>query len=228
MNSSFDEGDFKKNRGMLLSFSSTLIALWFFGADLKTFSVLGTTVTFTQNTHHVWLVALVTTCYFILRFYQHSPGPIYANNEIYKKHFQNHIIKTMNSLKASTIKTDLNQKILSLGGVTDERFSHETIRATLNTVTNPKEKRRLLSGFSHVVIFHARGKHIQEPNTLKTTPAFQFDYPCPYWLVFLSTYRAKLIANIQTSLGTEYTLPYIWSGFAVVICILKWSTTNIT
>ncbi|MCM2377839.1 hypothetical protein [Pseudomonas marginalis] len=82
-----DEGDFKKARGFLLTYSALVLALWYFGADLTQFKLMGNEVQLHQRTNSVWLVLATINLYFWMRFYQRVPklglyfdGPM---NEIY-------------------------------------------------------------------------------------------------------------------------------------------------
>lgn len=227
MNAGFDEGDFKKARGMLLSFSSVLIALWFFGADLKSVSVLGTTISFTQNTQHVWLVALAANSYFLLRFYQHSPGANYSDNKIYKATLDSFLIKSMRRLKKAKIKEDFFNNLALLGAQENDNYKHDIVRESLSIVNNPTDKRRLTRGIAWIAKFNVRGEYKNlDATELKITPGLEFSYPCPYWLIIIATYKAKISANVKTSLGTEYTLPYLWSGWAAAICVHQWLDVN--
>ncbi|WP_052512452.1 hypothetical protein [Pseudomonas fluorescens] len=227
MNPGFDEGDFKKARGMLLSFSSILIAIWFFGADFKSMSVLGTKIAFTQNTQHIWLVALAINSYFLLRFYQHSPGTSYSDNKTYKNTFESFLIKSTRRLKKGEMKEDFFRNLNKLGGQGSENYKLDIVRESLSIVNNPNEQRKFIRGIAWVAKFHIRGDYRNSDATeIKLTPATEFSYPCSYWLIVLAIYRAKVLANIKTSLGTEYTMPYLWSGWATAICISQWLTVN--
>lgn len=73
-----DEGDFKKARGFLLTYSALVLALWYFGADLTQFKLMGNEIKLHQRTESVWLVLAVLNAYFWFRFYQHIPtGSLY-------------------------------------------------------------------------------------------------------------------------------------------------------
>lgn len=74
MDSSVDDGgDFNKARGFLLTFSGVLMALWFFGANLTTFKLMGTEIHLEHRTNSVWLVLGCLNTYFWFRFLQHVP-----------------------------------------------------------------------------------------------------------------------------------------------------------
>ncbi|MEW5713896.1 hypothetical protein AB1462_16240 [Pseudomonas sp. SB113] len=68
-----DEGDFKKARGFLLTYSALVLALWYFGADLTQFKLMGNEVQLHQRTNSAWLVLAVVNIYFWVRCYQRVP-----------------------------------------------------------------------------------------------------------------------------------------------------------
>ncbi|MFJ4089140.1 hypothetical protein [Pseudomonas psychrophila] len=90
MDSTLDDGgDFKKARGFLLTYSAVLWALWFFGANLTTFKLMGTEILLGHRTNSVWLVLACLNIYFWFRFIQHMPSGSFrfdqAMNDQYDK-----------------------------------------------------------------------------------------------------------------------------------------------
>lgn len=68
-----DEGDFKKARGFLLTYSSLILALWFFRAELTSFNLMGVSLTLAHHRESIWLLLAVLNIYFWFRFYQRIP-----------------------------------------------------------------------------------------------------------------------------------------------------------
>lgn len=87
-----DEGDFKKARGFLLTYSALVMALWYFGANLTQFKLMGNEVQLRQHTNSAWLVLAVVNIYFWFRCYQRVPRfGLYFDepmNDIYDKALQ--------------------------------------------------------------------------------------------------------------------------------------------
>jgi hypothetical protein len=133
----------------------------------------------------------------------------------------------MRSLRRTKIKEDFFKNMDVLGTWESNKFEYEVVRQDLNAVNNPKDNRRFSRGIARIVKFHVSGTYKNlDASEMKITPALEFGYPCPYWLVVAATYRAKVLANVKTSLGTEYTLPYLWSGWATAICVSQWLIVN--
>ncbi|MDR6961425.1 hypothetical protein J2W43_005438 [Pseudomonas brassicacearum] len=68
-----DTPDFNKTRGFLIGFSVVVLLLWFFGADLTRFKLLGNEVDLRENILHVWGVIALSNFYLWLRFFQRIP-----------------------------------------------------------------------------------------------------------------------------------------------------------
>lgn len=68
-----DTPDFNKARGFLIAFSVVVLLLWFFGADMTRFKLLGNEVDLRENILHVWGVIGISNFYLWLRFFQRIP-----------------------------------------------------------------------------------------------------------------------------------------------------------
>lgn len=225
MSSDFDEGSFPKARGWLLAFSSSLIALWFFGADLTSVSVLGTKIEFTRNTEHVWLVALAINAYLLLRFYQHQPGLSYSGSTVFKNYYQGIMLGIMLWSNKRSIDKEVLERCRS---ETPSALEHGNIKCVIESwefrrVIEPSEKRSLIRGMKEVVIIHAHCVATdKEGDGIQVTRTHEVHRICPYWLVFICIWLSKFKLWTKTSYATEHLLPYIWSGFAAVVCLLRW------
>lgn len=93
MGADFDEGSFKKARSFLLVFSSLLLVLWYFKAEMSTLSILGNSIKFTANTHDTWLLLSVANAYFFFRFVQHLPPKWADQGETATKHYERTLIR---------------------------------------------------------------------------------------------------------------------------------------
>lgn len=69
-----DEGDFKKARGFLLTYSALVLTLWYFGADLTQFKLMGNEIKLEHRTESTWLILAIVNIYFWFRYYQRVPN----------------------------------------------------------------------------------------------------------------------------------------------------------
>lgn len=98
MGSDFDEGSFKKARSFLLAFSSLLLVLWYFQAEMSTISILGNSIKFTANTENAWLIISIANAYFFFRFVQHLPPGWMDQGEVATKLYEKTLISTTQTL----------------------------------------------------------------------------------------------------------------------------------
>lgn len=225
MSSDFDEGSFPKARGWLLAFSTLLIALWFFGADLKSVSVLGTKIEFTRNTDHVWLIALAINAYLLLRFYQHQPDISYSGWKQYKKYYASFMMGFMLWLNERSIKNEVFKRsgVNKASGLGREIVKYEIETSELKRFTEPSEKRRHIRGMKEVVVVHGYCVEAQGAGERHSpTISYQVDRVCPYWLICLCVWLSRIQLWVRTSYATEHLLPYVWGAFAAVVCVIRW------
>ncbi|XVO85977.1 hypothetical protein ACQ9Y2_19750 [Pseudomonas palleroniana] len=68
-----DSPDFNKARGFLIGYSVAVTLLWFFGANLNQFKLMGNEISLRQNIQHVWIVIAIINVYLWFRFFQRLP-----------------------------------------------------------------------------------------------------------------------------------------------------------
>lgn len=85
-----DAPDVNKARGFLIGYSVLVLLLWFFGANLTEFKLLGNEIKMHQNAQHVWFVLGFINVYLWFRFLQRLPDRALMFDE--KMHF---ILDTM-------------------------------------------------------------------------------------------------------------------------------------
>lgn len=68
-----DEGDFKKARGFLLTYSALVLAMWFFQAKLTKFNLMGVSLTLEHHKESIWMVLALLNAYFWFRCWQRIP-----------------------------------------------------------------------------------------------------------------------------------------------------------
>ncbi|VVN18421.1 hypothetical protein PS645_04172 [Pseudomonas fluorescens] len=69
-----DPTDFNKARGFLIGYSGIVLALWFFGAKLEKFQLMGTEIQLGTNVGKAWLVLCLLNVYLWWRYYLRIPA----------------------------------------------------------------------------------------------------------------------------------------------------------
>lgn len=69
-----DPTDFNKARGFLIGYSGIVLALWFFGAKLEKFQLMGTEIQLGANVGKAWFVLCLVNAYLWWRYYMRLPA----------------------------------------------------------------------------------------------------------------------------------------------------------
>ncbi|MER2016449.1 hypothetical protein [Pseudomonas simiae] len=120
-----DAGDLNKSRGFLLTYSVVVLSLWYFGAELTAFKLMGTEIQLKHRTESVWLVLACLNMYFLIRLFQHIPNGGFRFNDpmrdlydhslrrlaVWRNHFK--LRKMVREVKA---EKHLNEKVKFVSG----------------------------------------------------------------------------------------------------------------
>ncbi|CAK14617.1 hypothetical protein [Pseudomonas entomophila] len=117
-----DTLDFNKARSYLIGFSTLVLLLWYFGADLSTFKLLGNEIKLKENVQNVWMVLAGINVYLWLRLYQRSPEGSFqfdlAMHELYEKT----LIAVMKRLKKKEMREHALKLIEETPGNAQEKI----------------------------------------------------------------------------------------------------------
>lgn len=72
--SDLDESSFPKARSLLLAYSGVVLALWFFGAKLEQFQLMGTAIQLNERVDQAWLILALLNLYLLVRYCQRLPS----------------------------------------------------------------------------------------------------------------------------------------------------------
>ncbi len=109
-----DDGDFRKARGFLVTFSTLAILAWYFSADLTNFSILGVPLRLKENTDDIWMVVFLVNVYFIFRYIQTIPEPLFKQNDKIISYFHRYLVDFTISENLKEI-TDIAKKSCKTG-----------------------------------------------------------------------------------------------------------------
>lgn len=164
-----DDTDFNKARGFLLTYSGIVLALWFFGAKLTEFKLMGTEIHLEHRTNSVWMVLGWLNVYFWFRCYQRLPeGALRFDDRMHEI---------------------LDKTLENIGRVLFYRKAFALAEEQISKWTEPSSPTKLLrihldAKFSYLQEMEARAKH---PGF---TPKTRRDYGYPF--------RSKMLFRITT------------------------------
>ncbi|MNC02688.1 hypothetical protein D3C76_444720 [compost metagenome] len=106
-----DTPDFNKARGYLIGFSSVVLLLWYFGADLSSFKLLGNEIYLKENIQNVWMVLAGINGYFWLRLYQRTPKGSFRFDVPMHELYDEALIKIVRFLSTRKMKAHILSEI---------------------------------------------------------------------------------------------------------------------
>jgi len=107
-----DTPDFNKARSYLIGFSSVVLLLWYFGADLSAFKLLGNEIKLKENVQNVWMVLAGINTYLWVRLYQRTPEGSFrfdiAMHDLYEKT----LIEVMKRLQKKQMRKHVLEQVI--------------------------------------------------------------------------------------------------------------------
>lgn len=107
-----DTPDFNKARSYLIGFSSVVLLLWYFGADLTAFKLLGNEIKLKENVQNVWMVLAGINAYLWMRLYQRTPEGSFrfdiAMHDLYEKT----LIEVMKRLQKKQMRKHVLEQVI--------------------------------------------------------------------------------------------------------------------
>lgn len=234
---SVDDGrDFNKARGFLLTYSALVLALWYFGADLTQFKLMGNEIKLHQRVESVWLVLAGLNVYFWFRFYQRIPaGSLYFDtsmDKLYEKSMEWFAMR----LNRGTLKRKVADefasrntpapefKIYAYRAQIADRPSRNREQPSAKNVTMPS--RFDLSKYKvKVVLIADHFYRYDEDWRSSPTSTFQDCHLSP-----MATWPVKAFTIVRgafiTPWFTDYIAPLLLGGISTSFALWKWFDMN--
>lgn len=117
-----DTPDFNKARGYLIGFSTVVLLLWYFGADLSTFKLLGNEIRLKENVQNVWMVLAGINAYLWLRLYQRTPAGSFSFDLPMHDLYEKTLVAVVRRLGKKKMRSHILEQIKSTPGTVDGEF----------------------------------------------------------------------------------------------------------
>lgn len=117
-----DTPDFNKARGYLIGFSTVVLLLWYFGADLSTFKLLGNEIRLKENVQNVWMVLAGINAYLWLRLYQRTPEGSFRFDLTMHDLYEKTLIRVVRRLGKKQMRNHVLELIEKTPGTVDGEF----------------------------------------------------------------------------------------------------------
>lgn len=221
-----DEGDFKKARGFLLTYSALVLALWYFGADLTQFKLMGNEIKLQHRTESAWLILAIVNVYFWFRCYQRVPnlglhfdGPM---NELYDTALVWSALRWKRLALNKTVQKNFHSNYRSEGTIQmDSPFGKATARlntSPLHQISRADRTRiNLYRNYSHTKV-DGQTKTNAGGGYLEYKPTALFTWPVKTFVIM----RGVFI----TPWFTDHVAPLVLGGVSIILALCKWYAIN--
>ncbi|WP_415765356.1 hypothetical protein [Pseudomonas sp. ZB1P45] len=231
-----DGGDYKKARGVLLTYSTFLLAMWFFQAKLTQFNLLGVSLTLEHHKESIWLVLAVLNIYFWFRFFQRLPRlGLYFDEPMHDLYddalvwltvvFKRRTLKRLAEQRFSPLREQGEQmKLLGYGGnatarssLAEDQENHGDEAPELHQISREaRTKIKLWAGYQCT----------DEGKWLSYSSYARLDYQPNV----VMTWAAKAFAIVKgafvTPWFTDHVAPLVLGGISTTIALWKWWEMN--
>lgn len=238
MDSTLDDGgDFKKARGFLLTYSAVVLALWFFGANLTAFKLMGTEIRLEHRTNSVWLVLACLNTYFWFRFVQHIPSGGFrfdeAMNQLYddalekaaiwRKHFELRkrieTVRTENHAPNEKTKfTQGNANLTCYDRLKEDRRENPEGEITLHNYSREQRTEMRVSAYYEFTIDGKWVKYGNHAHLAAYTPSKLFTWTVKAYV----TLKGALI----TPWFTNHIAPLLLGALSTSVALWSWWLVN--
>jgi hypothetical protein len=201
-----DDTDFNKARGFLLTYSGIVLALWFFGAKLTQFKLMGTEIYLEHRTNSVWMVLACLNIYFWFRCYQRLPEDGRRFNEAM------HVV--------------LDEAIIKITRLTHQRRAFRREAEDIAQDAREAEAPRTLVTLKMSGYLEYRANLEDESERAGSSPRGPWSYRYPERAkVGFSLLRHTTSGTIRGGNGYQATPGLGWYRFAVIYTLLKGAFT---
>ncbi|MBD8604722.1 hypothetical protein IFT80_18960 [Pseudomonas sp. CFBP 8771] len=122
--SDLDESSFPKARSLLLAYSGVVLALWFFGAKLEQFQLMGTAIQLNERVDQAWLILALLNLYLLVRYCQRLERFALHFDEPMNDLYDIRLKRTAIALRQFAMKKDMRRRFTAKpDGPTAHKFA---------------------------------------------------------------------------------------------------------
>lgn len=129
--SDIDEPSFPKARSLLLAYSGVVLALWFFGAKLEQFQLMGTAIQLNERVDQAWLILALLNLYLLVRYCQRLERFALRFDAPMNELYDTGLKRTAIALRQLAMKRDMRKRFKEKpSGPTAHKFARARARLT--------------------------------------------------------------------------------------------------
>ncbi|WLI29800.1 hypothetical protein PSH61_01460 [Pseudomonas rhodesiae] len=232
-----DEGDFKKARGFLLTYSAFVLALCYFGADLTQFKLMGNEIKLQHRTESAWLILAIVNIYFWFRCYQRVPNfGLYFDepmNDLYDAALVWSALRWKRLALNKEVQKNFHRNYKSEGTIQmDPPFGEASARLTVRRKMeenwqNASPLHRISRADRTKLILHRNYSHTNiDGQTDNQAGGGHFEYEP----TALFTWPVKTFVIMRgifiTPWFTDHVAPLVLGGVSTCLALCKWYAIN--
>ncbi|MBI6947319.1 hypothetical protein [Pseudomonas koreensis] len=225
-----DSPDFNKARGFLIGYSLVVALLWFFGADLTQFKLMGNEIYLKENIRHVWIVIAAINFYLLLRFYQRL-----SHRSL---RFDEHMHATLDRVLLKVCKFSYRSKAFKYAAsIVEKQDDGKLIKLNMNGYLNYRDHLEREMGrdeysptgpwdYSYPnrvkITFILGGEFIKEGAIIKSSGGMSYDATPNRTLYAFSIVYAFLKGAMGLAWFTDNIWPLMFGSLSTGIAVYKW------
>jgi hypothetical protein len=228
MESNFDEGNFVKARSFLMVFSTMLLVLWYFEAEMSTLSLLGNSIKFTANTHNLWLVLAVANIYFFCRYIQHLPKDWRKPGKDLESIFDSTLCRVTQILYWRRLRVaalDELKKDYEVSGITDFKIKPSGSRYYSR---DPRSGHFIFPQAEMKVDFSLPSTWISSNGSRCSSEGFGYVVEPAKVVVFYARLSSFIKGVVIAPWFTEHLFPIFYAACAIGVGFWSWHTVDVS
>nr|WP_233100832.1 hypothetical protein [Pseudomonas sp. MF6768] len=224
----------------MIGFSTVVLLLWYFGADLSAFKLLGNEVKLKENVQNVWMVLAGINAYLWVRLYQRTPEgsfrfdlPMHALYEkalievverLRRKEMREHVLEQIQNTPESDVgefklvnfnprgRMTYHEKILPKDISLPDRL------AMVRGLDGATRNEIRYSFYIHYTFGESSKRHLSGGRVFTVTPS-RFIARLVKWYVFAR-------GAIVSPWFFDHVTPFVWGGMSISVALFNWWQIN--
>lgn len=230
-----DEGDFKKARGFLLTYSCLLLAMWFFQANLTQFNLMGVSLTLEHRKESIWLVLAFLNAYFWFRFWMRVPRHECRFDEPMHDLYDAALVWLSVGLKRRALKRLADQQFplryppgerMKISGYNGEATGRSTLAEAQEHDSDAPELHDLAHQFRNKLILRARYSYTEKGEWVPFPGHACLDYQPSRVMTWAVKAFVIVKGAFVTPWFTDRIAPLVLGGVSTGIALWKWVEVN--
>lgn len=233
-----DPADFGKARGFLIGYSLVVLLLWWFGADLTSFKLLGNEINLHKNINSVWFVIAMLNAYLWFRCYQRIPSDGLLFDVAMNRLFDKVLIEVVNKIYHKRMVGFVNREVKESPKEIGDANAIKVVKIKKNGYMAYDDGRAPADGYirwMHDLSFLERTKiyyrftvrYLQDGREVIRTGGASLEITPWVFLSYLALIYSTIKGVFVLPWATDYVTPLLFGLFSTSVAIYMWVVINL-